>query len=323
MGGGTRRIYSDASGLVPEPVVPTVTAPKRRNAQALTCSVAFERGAGLGNRLFPWARCEVYSHLHDVPMMAPRWVQLRVGPLIRGGIDLRAYHRQILLGGVFGNQGYVRGAPREPVIAEPADLGTVPTQTSGTIVFRGSNDLITPVARYRSHLLGRLTEITRPRWRRLAESVGPATIGVNVRLARDFRPAESPEDYYLRVARTPLEWYVGALIFVRKILGEDLPAVVVSDGRVGELRPLLELPRVTFLRPGCAISDLLGLARTQILIGTGKSSFSAWASFLGGMPTVVHPGQSLEWFGYKSERYVGELDLVDPPAAFVRDVQGS
>jgi hypothetical protein len=254
-------------------------------------------------------------------MRAPRWVQPRLGPLVRGGIDLRSYRRQILLAGIFRAEGYLRGRPSGEEIDEPADLHAAPTQHSGTITFRGSKNLIEPVADFRAFLLERLTDIAVPRWCRVAASVGPQTIGLNVRLARDFRPAETEEDYYLRVARTPLEWYVDTLAFTRQVLGENIPAVVVSDGRAAELRPLLDLPRVTFLRPGCAISDLLGLARTQILIGTGKSSFSAWASFLGGMPTVVHPGQSLEWFGYKSERYVGELDLADPSPAFVRDIQ--
>ena len=65
------------------------------------CEAIFPRGAGLGTRLFPWARCVIFSHVNRVPMLASQWVQPRVGPLLRGGIDLRAYHRQILLLGLF------------------------------------------------------------------------------------------------------------------------------------------------------------------------------------------------------------------------------
>ena len=49
--------------------------------------------AGLGNRLFPWARCCVYSELNHAPMLAVRWWQLKLGPLLRGETDRRFYAR--------------------------------------------------------------------------------------------------------------------------------------------------------------------------------------------------------------------------------------
>ena len=33
--------------------------------------VAADLQTKLGNRLFPWARCRLFSHLHGVPMLAP------------------------------------------------------------------------------------------------------------------------------------------------------------------------------------------------------------------------------------------------------------
>src|SRR5439155_25961705 len=63
--------------------------------------VLFDRGPGLGTRLFAWARCALFSEFQLVPMLAPRWHAVRIGPLLRGGIGLPSYHRQILLVGVF------------------------------------------------------------------------------------------------------------------------------------------------------------------------------------------------------------------------------
>src|ERR1700722_14924352 len=86
------------------------------------------RGAGIGTRLFPWARCRIFSQLHGASMLAPRWIQPRIGPLLRGGIALNAYHRQILLLGLFRRDGYITGFRRLWVSAravrceEPADL---------------------------------------------------------------------------------------------------------------------------------------------------------------------------------------------------------
>src|SRR5438309_1148882 len=56
----------------------------------LCCEAVLPR-AGLGNRLFPWARCRVFSFASKVPMVSPRWTQLKIGPLLRNESDLRLY----------------------------------------------------------------------------------------------------------------------------------------------------------------------------------------------------------------------------------------
>lgn len=100
------------------------------------------------------------------------------------------------------------------------------------------------------------------------------------------------------------------LDWVGETAGYPVQAFVVSDGIKGELEPLLKLGNVECVRSGCAISDLLILARSQVLLASGSSSFSAWASFLGQMPTISHPGQPLSWFGLVNRygHYVGEFD---------------
>jgi hypothetical protein len=165
-----------------------------------------------------------------------------------------------------------------------------------------------------------LWSVARPRWRRLVEALGEVQIGMSVRLGNDFRAARSPQDYYEKGAiKTPLEWYVETLRQVREAADYPARAVVTSDGTRKELQPLLDLGHVLFLRPGCAISDLLVLSRARVLIGAGGSSFSAWAAFLGQMPTVSHPGQSLAWFRLANRRghYVGEFDPARPEPAFL------
>ena len=86
---------------------------------------------------------------------------------------------------------------------------------------------------------------------------------------------------------------VVSLDWVGETVGYPAQALVESDGTKEELEPLLKLGNVEFVRPGCAISDLLILARSQVLMASGSSAFSAWASLLGQMPTSSHPGQSL------------------------------
>jgi hypothetical protein len=119
--------------------------------------------------------------------------------------------------------------------------------------------------------------------------------------------------------RTPLQWFVDALALVRRAAGWTVPALLVSDGSAVDLAPILRLDRVELVRPGCALGDLWTLARSRVLLGSGGSSFSAWAAFLGGMPTVTMAGQSLEWFGLRGDgdRYLGELDIEAPDERFL------
>ena len=46
----------------------------------------FDRATGLSNRLFIWARA--YLHCVDTggQLIAPKWTELRRGPILRGGL---------------------------------------------------------------------------------------------------------------------------------------------------------------------------------------------------------------------------------------------
>jgi hypothetical protein len=159
-------------------------------------------------------------------------------------------------------------------------------------------------------------------WLGVVDAPSEVPIGIHVRRS-DFHQATDPKDFIMRGAiRTPLSWFVDSLRLVRKALGNRAQAYVMTDGRPNELRQLLDEPDVAIVRPSSPLSDMLLLARSQVLIGSGGSSFSAWASFLGEMPTVSHPGQSLLWFKAKQRKgqFVGELDPAAPPDQLMRQL---
>ncbi len=64
---------------------------------------------------------------------------------------------------------------------------------------------------------------------------------------------------------------------------------------------------------GSAIGDMLLLSRAEVFLASG-SSFSAWASFLGQMPTLTHPGLGLtRLFGLRTQgAFLGEFDPANP-----------
>jgi len=51
--------------------------------------------AGLANKLFVWAKAEVFAMLNDIPNDTIGWTWPKIGPLLRGEGSLRMYGRYI------------------------------------------------------------------------------------------------------------------------------------------------------------------------------------------------------------------------------------
>lgn len=265
----------------------------------------FARGTGLGNRLFQWARARVYHYVHDSRIVAPIWLRCSPGQLLRGIVPINQYLGRIGLAGLFK--------------ADPSDLNPlfspwlylschVIRESSGQTPFAkqghsrflfcvdGRDDSFTRLNPYQARLRDDLYRIVAPKQYQRVSATQVPIIGLNIRLGKDFSappPITSSSDCYDWVGwlqQTPLSWYVETLQLIRDCCGWTVPAVVVSDGSSAQLSPLLELPSVMHLSPSNAIVDLLVLSRTRLLLGSGSSTFSAWAAFLGQQAAITAPG---------------------------------
>lgn len=279
--------------------------------------------AGLGNRLFPWARCRLFAHLNNIQMIGPIWHQLKVGPILRGESDARLYYNLF-----HSKNDQVKGLKRALIriaankLPEPDDLTTidcVPTSERTLFLFRGERDHFNKLNGWDLYLHDELRAIARNQWLRRVNDVKDVPIGIHVRRG-DFRTPYSDKEFFTSGGlRVPLSWFVESLKLVRNYAGAPVKAFVFSDGDEAELSELLAMENVTHVATGSAIGDLLILLKAKGLIASGGSSFSAWGSFLGQMPTISHPGQSLSWFKLKNKHgyYVGEFDPSAPAQAFI------
>lgn len=272
--------------------------------------------AGLANKLFPWARARIFARTHNVPMLATRWSQVPFGTLLRREKDLRVYAD--LFDASPNSAGSLRSSwvrLRAKPIAEPqspADA-VIHADGLGLVVFSGMREQFVQINGWHNLLREELTAITRPVWRERAQSVPAPFIAIHVRRG-DFRRAETSSDAQKSDnTTTPIGWFIDTLRSVRAQSGEQLPAIVTSDGSDAELADLLAQNGVTRADTGSAIGDMLLLSRASVLLASG-SSFSAWASFLGQVPTLSHPGQGLtRLFGLKSQgAFLGEFDPEGP-----------
>ena len=253
-------------------------------------------GPGLGNLLFPWARWALATRLYGMVGIRPTWPQVKLGPLLRRERDVRWY------GSLFREDDqYIGGARKARLLlslprVEEAGLyaGNVLSRTrrssSAVVVFRGLDCLFEGFLKEHDTVKRLLRASARPEVLSAAEAPAVSAIGVHVRMG-DFRAASTagpvPGETNRRI---PIEWYVRIVVRLRELLGRETGVSVFSDGSDDELAPLLRLERCGRVMAGNALSDMLALARCDVLVPSA-STFSQWASFLGRMPVVWFPGQ--------------------------------
>jgi hypothetical protein len=264
-------------------------------------------------------------------MLRPYWLwPMRLGPLVKQRMPVTEWPGHLYLN-LFRSSSpeEIGGLRRALILARAAELPeptvlTDPIRAAGpaVITFEGEGEQFGDLYGHETYLLARLRSITRLKWLEVVDAPPEVPIGIHVRRS-DFRQATEAADFIMKGAiRTPLSWFVDTLRLVRKGLGYAARAYVMTDGRPAELRDLLDEPDVEIVTPSSPLSDMLLLARSQVMIGSGGSSFSAWASFLGEMPTVSYPGQSLRWFKARQRKgqFVGELDPAAPPDQLMRQL---
>lgn len=269
--------------------------------------------SGLGNKLFPHVRCMLWCRGKQVPMLPSRFVQFRLGPILRGERDWRFY------GGLFERPALTDLALRAtlprllPVRNEVSDQEFhSEAPRLGIYRFAGLGDYFRTLNGRHEEVLPALTGLLAPQWRDYLFRVSPAPVGIHVRLG----------DFTGNILH-PIEWYVEALRLVRSIAGWVVPAKVFSDGTEKELARLLAIESVQRVEGPNAITDLLHLAKSRFLIGTGSSTFGAWAAYLGQMPALTRTGNPFSWWNLVNQRgyHIGEVDVAAAPStALIPDV---
>jgi hypothetical protein len=271
----------------------------------------YNRHAGLGNKLFAWSRAKVLSSEYDIKMISTKWVSIRGASVIRGGIDYNNVFGKIFLFNNFINDRsevseyfyktkcsknfnmiYVSNIDEA---REYVDMENV------LIVFKWDGDhFFTDLESYRDFVKNKLVNITKPKT--INNTIyGHPFIGLNIRMGNDFIDASSSADGF---RKTHMDWYLDNVANIRQRHG-NLPVCVVSDGSSNLLKSIFsKIDNVTIVRNKTAIEDLLFLSNARALMGAGNSSFSAWASFLGNMPTYSSPDTPFEQFRLQNVKMI-------------------
>ena len=232
---------------------------------------------GLCNMLFPWARAILFAHRRHCAVLAPEWTNyLRFGPWLRGERDKRYYLRQ------FTNAGYITGFRKLAILSkymgrriEEREFRSDSVET-GIVVFRGLGCYFKDLAGNEDFLQEELVKIVSPKIICALNRLPREFIGVHVRRG----------DFVSTGQELPLDYYMRGIDFARKRIGSQVPVLVFSDGEAKELNRLRDCCDVVFMPAAPALHDMLALSRASIIVGTNHSTFSEWAAFLGGNPSI-------------------------------------
>jgi len=293
------------------------------------------RGMGFGNRLFPWGRCRIFAEVNKAIMISPVWMRPAVGQLFRGGIDYNSYLRQLILFRLFkrrdGDPGVLGGflkTRNARVLHEPPEPALPFTlqddEGDKMILFSGWERHFAPLNGWHVFLQQELRSMTRQLFLDVADAIEDVPVGICIRCGNDFAEPSNVDYAPLNDGeKTPIKWFIASLNLIRQAVGHPVKAYVVSDGTKDQLRELLDMENVCFVRPGSAISDLLVLSKAKVLLASGSSSFAAWGAFLGQMPSISHPGQSLKNWGIEGTmgQYIGEFSPSDPADEFLKEAE--
>ena len=275
--------------------------------------------SGLGNCLLPWARAVVFAHKYKLPILAPSWGSVRLGPYFRREYDKRRY------GKLFQYDGYIRGLKRASALVSSNSISEYEAMRylpelktreghNALVVFEGLDDFFVPLHRDYALIRERLWEMTRPALRKHSLTPTARFFAAHVRRGDQVLPHQPESKVAQHTQCTPLDWFAKTIGKIRHFKQYNrVPFLIFTDGSPAQVESLLEQENVILAPKGVSIVDLFRLSRASLLLASGYSTFSMWASFLGGMPTIYAPGK-IQQFVQTGREGAFEVELAESEA---------
>jgi hypothetical protein len=245
-------------------------------------------GSGLGNCLFTYFHAVARSYRTGERLVAPRWGSIRIGPILRGETSMRRYATMLR-----NHPDEVTGVRRLLILATrwrrrkviDYDLMSEPIAVTRDLTVVERSFTFVGLTPHRDAIRLRLLQLFRQS-RTGVECWGVGDYAaIHIRMG-DF--AEAVIDDHLRGratnSRIPLTWFQGIVAAIRSAR-PGLEIRIFSDGRADELATISSMAGVTLMSGQIETDDLFDLSGACLLVGS-QSTFSHWAAFLGGMPTI-------------------------------------
>ena len=283
---------------------------------------------GLAHGLLAWARRRLWCEQTGATMLAPFWLRPRIGPYLRRERDKRAYFK------LFGRGNAVAGLRRLMVltrarrikigpewpgaVTDKAQSGKKPVLVCvHNAVKDNEKKSFAQVVGHGAFLREELLAMTRPQFR--PERSSAPFVAIHVRMG-DFKRPSGDVAATMTNTRLPIYWYGDRLDELRDALGQDIRALVFSDGSSAELAPLLACANTAQAPSQASVNDLFQIGHGACPIASG-SGFSLWGAFLGNVPRLSYLGHSILPIYTDRSRDIESRFGTKIPTTFVGHVQ--
>jgi hypothetical protein len=255
-------------------------------------SLALLPNAGLGNKLFPWARAAVFAKKNNIPLAVIGWSRLRPRAILRGKGGERQYRRYFVSRTRELAKAAFTVAISQKIIVEPS-LAESESPRRAIYLFNKIphwSDLFGEIREHRDLVRNSFyLELAFATKSVLHGALPHSFIAMHVRRGdfRELRPGEQFRD--AGGVRTPLTYFEALIEEIRARRRQSCPVILFSDGTDLELAQLLALPNVTRSKASNDVLDLLLMSKASLIISSAGSTFSQWAGFLADSPLLIHP----------------------------------
>jgi hypothetical protein len=257
--------------------------------------------AGFGNKLFIWARGQVFAEARKLRHLHFPWTHISLGAIAR---HRNPWYGCSINSTSLSDLGSLLMSIGNHVIVEPDIECRVDARNSVSYVFYRNADWHDYFFQLREHrqLLRRAFLDLLSDSVKLKARVERPCVAIHVRTG-DFQALDKTKPFEEQgLTRAPLAYFREIIEAFQQ--DKDLCALPIwlfSDGVDMELRELLDIPGVRRWRSGNDILDLVVMSQSKILITAPSSTYSMWAAFLGDSIVVHHPAHF-----HKPVRQVGD-----------------
>jgi hypothetical protein len=246
--------------------------------------------AGLGNKLFVWAHGVVFAHNNKMQHITIGWLQIMIGPILRGEKSLRFYN------GFFKND----KSKFSLWFLKKSKYVNLSYKECNTLVDQKNNYYFFSEVPHWKHYFEGLTQnrdliidiffkTLQPNYSKIYQSLQSNEIAVHIRMG-DFKPLGDNEDFAKAgLVRTPLHYFIEVINGIREITKQTNSVTVFSNGTKQELKEILELPKVTLAENNNDLVDLLHMSKSKVIVLSAASTFGQWAGFLSNAILLHHP----------------------------------
>lgn len=242
--------------------------------------------AGLANRLFVWARGQIFSVRNEIPLFVHGWAQINLSPIWRRDRSFRFYYpyfdRQTNHCGFVGRKlsSLVR---RYRLVDEPDDPSEVISPTDRTAwMFRGVpwwEDYFVALRGHEELIREGFFHLVKPHVIEQAQKENRPVLSVHIRRG-DFRIARD---------MTSTDYFVHSIDKIRDAANETLPVTVFSDASDDEISDVLSLPETRRHKEVNDVADLITMSRSDAIITSLHSTYGYWAGFLSDAAIILDP----------------------------------